>query len=111
MLVWWTTLKAHLGVEGHALVVLSMIRIRLNKLVKEKHGWLGNNIEQFSGIRKVWDLEGVDNEGFGVVYAISKSVGMDLFQLVHITFRLCVIIPLATSNLISIYNNSSRIWV
>lgn len=111
MLVWWTALKAHLGVEGHALVVLSMIRIRLNKLVKEKHGWLGNNIEQFSGIRKVWDLEGVDNEGFGVVYAISKSVGMDLFQLVHITFRLCVIIPLATSNLISIYNNSSRIWV
>lgn len=111
MLVWWTALKAHLGIEGHALVVLSMIRIRLNKLVKEKHGWLGNNIEQFSGIRKVWDLEGVDNEGFGVVYAISKSVGMDLFQLVHITFRLCVIIPLATSNLISIYNNSSRIWV
>ena len=111
MLVWWTALKAHLGVEGHALVVLSMIRIRLNKLVKEKHGWLGNNIEQFSGIRKVWDLEGVDNEGFGVVYAISKSVGVDLFQLVHITFRLCVIIPLATSNLISIYNNSSRIWV
>lgn len=53
MLVWWTALKAHLGVEGHALVVLSMIRIRLNKLVKEKHGWLGNNIEQFSGIRKV----------------------------------------------------------
>ena len=111
MLVWWTAFKAHLGVEGHALVVLSMIRIRLNKLVKEKHGWLGNNIEQFSGIRKVWDLEGVDNEGFGVVYAISKSVGVDLFQLVHITFRLCVIIPLATSNLISIYNNSSRIWV
>ena len=111
MLVWWTALKAHLGVEGHALVVLSMIRIRLNKLVKEKHGWLGNNIKQFSGIRKAWDLEGVDNEGFGVVYAISKSVGMDLFQLVHITFRLCVIIPLATSNLISIYNNSSRIWV
>ena len=111
MLVWWTALKAHLGVEGHALVVLSMTRIGLNKLVIEKHGWLGNNIEQFSGIRKVWDLEGVDNEGFGVVYAISKSVGMDLFQLVHITFRLCVIIPLATSNLISIYNNSSRIWV
>lgn len=56
MLVWWTALKAHLGVEGHALVVLSMTRIGLNKLVIEKHGWLGNNIEQFSGIRKVWDL-------------------------------------------------------
>lgn len=85
VLVWWTALNAHLGVEGHALVVLPMTRIGLNKLVIEKDGWLGNKIEYLLGIRKVWDLEGIDNEGFGVVYATSKSVGVDLLQLVHIT--------------------------
>lgn len=50
VLIWWASLKAHLGVEKYALVVLSMTRISLNKLAIEKDGWLGNKVEQLLGI-------------------------------------------------------------
>jgi hypothetical protein len=57
VLVWGTALKAHLGVEKYAPVVLSMTRIGLNELVIEKDGWLGNKVEQLLGIQKVGDLK------------------------------------------------------
>jgi hypothetical protein len=50
VLVWCAALKAHLGVEKYAPVVLSMTRISLNKLAIEKDGWLGNKVEQLLGI-------------------------------------------------------------
>jgi hypothetical protein len=57
VLVWGTALKAHLGVEKYAPVVLSMTRIGLNELVIEKDCWLGNKVEQLLGIQKVGDLK------------------------------------------------------
>lgn len=35
------------------------------------------------GILEVWDFKKLLNEDFGVVYAISQGVGMDLLHLVH----------------------------
>lgn len=71
VLVRRTALKAHLGVEGHAPVVLPVTRIGLNELVIEEDSWLWNKVEQLSGIGKVWDVKESNNECFGVIYAIS----------------------------------------
>lgn len=71
VLIWQTALKAHLGVEGHALVALPVTRIGLNELVIEKDSWLWNKVEQLSGIGKVWDVKDPNNQCFDVVYATS----------------------------------------
>lgn len=76
----------HLGVEIKTLMVRSIRSIGLNKLVIEKNSWSRNNVEQFACIWNIGNLEEVHYEFFGVIYAISEGVSMDLLQLVHNTF-------------------------
>lgn len=49
-----------------------------------------NNIEQFVGIRDIGDLEEFDDNEFGMVDSYSESVGLDLLQLVHNKFVICI---------------------
>ncbi|KAL7002314.1 hypothetical protein U1Q18_003467 [Sarracenia purpurea var. burkii] len=74
---------AHLSVERQAIALRAVRRVCVNELVVEKDSWFRNKVEQGAGVRDIWDLKELDNEEFGEVYSISKSVGMDLLQLVH----------------------------
>lgn len=75
--------EAHLRIEGQALVVLAMRRVGLNELVVEKDTGPGKEAEEGAGIWEAPDVEEFQNEGLGVVYAISERIGVDLLQLVH----------------------------
>lgn len=76
-------METHLCIERQALVVLAIRRVGLNELVVEKDIGLGKKVEESVGIWEVWDMKELQNEGLGVVYAISECIGVDLLQLVH----------------------------
>lgn len=81
--------ETHLGVEIKALVGLVLGGVSLNEIVVEKDSWRWNKFEQVVGIKDVRNLEEFFNKSFVVVYAISKSKGVNLLQLVHIRSGLC----------------------
>ncbi|PON75455.1 hypothetical protein PanWU01x14_040800 [Parasponia andersonii] len=87
--IWNAALQGHSGIEGQALVVLAMKRVGFNELVVEKDCWLGNKVEQVVGIWDIRDFEELENEGVGVVNAISKCVSVNLLKLVHNKYSLC----------------------
>ena len=72
-------------VKGEALVWV-VLSVGLDESVVEEKGGFGGLVEGGMGIVKVWDFKELLNEDFGVVYAISQSVGMDLLHLVHHSF-------------------------
>lgn len=76
-------LPAHLDVERKTPAGKSMGRISLNELVVEENSWSGNIVEHFVGVRDVWDLNKFGDQELCKVDAISESVGVYLFQLVH----------------------------
>ncbi|CAN4111408.1 unnamed protein product [Withania somnifera] len=76
-------LPAHLGVERKTTAGKAMGRICLNELVVEEDGWLGNIVEYFVGVRDVWYFNKFGDQELCKVDAISESVGVYLFQLVH----------------------------
>lgn len=83
ILIGSATSKAHLSVEIQALIVRAMNRISLNKLVVQKDSTVRNKIKQFVCIDKVWKFKKLVYQKFGEICAISKSIGVDLSQLVH----------------------------
>lgn len=76
-------LPAHLDVERKTPAGKSMGRIGLNELVVEEDGWFGNTVEHFVGVRDVWDFNKLSDQELCKVDAISESVAVYLFQLVH----------------------------
>lgn len=76
-------LPAHLDVERKTLAGKSMGRICLNKLVVEEDSWFSNIVEHFVGVRDVWDFNYLRDQELCKIDAISESVGVYLFQLVH----------------------------
>ena len=78
VLVWADALQAHLFVEREANVEFSIRRVGFDELVVERDCWLGNKVEEGVSIWEIWDLEELQNEVTGLVYAISKRVSMNL---------------------------------
>lgn len=61
-----------------------MGRVGLDELVEEEDALLGGCVvEEQMGVLEVRDFKKLHDEDFGVVYAVSESVGMDLLHLVH----------------------------
>lgn len=83
MLIGCATLKAHLSVERQASVVRAMNRISLNKLVVKKDSSLRTKVKHLVCINKVGKFKKLRYEKFGEICAVSKSIAVDLFQLVH----------------------------
>lgn len=76
-------MEAHLVVKQPTSVVVTSRRKCLNELVEEKNRGLRNNVKQGAGIWKIWYLQELFDEEFGVIYTISEAVSMNLLQLVH----------------------------
>lgn len=76
-------LPSHLDVERETPGGKAMGRIGLNELVVEEDSWFGNIVEHFVGVRDVWDFNKLGDQKLCKVDAISESVGVYLFQLVH----------------------------
>lgn len=74
-----------LGIEGEALARGAVRRVGLDEFVVEERSWGRRIVEQLVGIVYVWDLQQVCDQVFGEICAISKRVGVYLFQLVHAT--------------------------
>lgn len=83
MLIGSATFKAHLSVKRQATMVRAMNRISLNKLVVKKDSSVRSKSKQFVCIKKVWQFKKLVYEKFCEICTISKSISVDLFQLVH----------------------------
>lgn len=57
VLIGRVAMKAHLGVEGEALVLGLGGRVGLDDLVVEEDGWFGRVVEEEMGILEVWDFK------------------------------------------------------
>lgn len=83
VLVGRTATEAHSGVEVEALEGLALRGVGLDKLVEGEESWVGSVVQEPVGVGDVWDLKELDDEMFGVVYAVPERVGMNLSQSVH----------------------------